>query len=220
MAALKMYDAVTVANIPKDAPAVAGYVGGRFPTFPTLVKQFPDAHKLSIAVASNQDAECVDCEPGDVPPHLVPGWVKRQQKRGVQRPVVYASVSAMPGVLNELKANGIGRDQVRLWTAHYTFKPHLCSSKCWRGFNTTADATQWTDKSMGKSLDESLLTPTFFGPVPRPEPATDKRKVEVWRRHLQYAQGLLRITTLPAKLRTELQEYAKQLRGLIRKEKG
>jgi hypothetical protein len=83
-----MYDSVTVSAIPANAQAVAGYTAGRFLTFPTLVKQFPKARKLSIAVASRFDAECLDVEPGDATPDVAAGWVKRQQARGVKRPVV------------------------------------------------------------------------------------------------------------------------------------
>lgn len=158
-----MYDAVTVSNIPADAPAVAGYVGGRFPTFATLVQRFPHAHRLSIAVASTQNAECVDREAGDVPTQLVPGWVKRQQARGIKRPVVYASVSEMAAVLRELAAAGIPRSAVRVWTAHYTFHEHRCTSACGFGFTGEADATQWTDRANGRSLDRSLCRPGFFG---------------------------------------------------------
>jgi hypothetical protein len=160
---VKMYDSVTVGEIPTDAPAVAGYVNGKFITFPTLQHNFPRAQRLGIAVTSAADAECLDIEDGDARPDQAPAWVKRQIARGVKRPTVYAQVSSMQSVLNALAGAGITRDQVRVWTAHYTHQPHRCSPACGFGFSTVADATQWTDKSLGRNLDESLCDDSFFG---------------------------------------------------------
>lgn len=157
-----MFDSINLAAIPADAPAVAGYVGGAWPTFRDIPTRFPEARHLSIAVNSTQDAECLDVEPGDATPATAPGWVKRQQARGVRQPVIYCSVSQARTVLAELERHGIRRGDIRLWTAHYTHIPHRCTSACGFGMSGTADATQWTDKSRGRSLDESLCGPRFF----------------------------------------------------------
>ena len=157
-----MYDSVNVSQIPANAAAVAGYVGGHWPTFPSLVKAFPHAHRLSIAVNASEDAECLDVEAGDASIADAPAWVKRQLARGVKRPVVYTSVSQAPGLLRELAKAGIARTAIRLWTAHYTFKPHLCDARCGFGMSGTADATQYSDHALGKNLDASLCSPSFF----------------------------------------------------------
>lgn len=157
----KMYDSVNLSQIPDNAPAVAGYVNGNWPTYPKLAERWPHTKTLSIAVSARADAECLDVEQGDAANDVAPAWVKRQLKRGVAKPVVYTSVSNAGALLRTLDRAGIKRDQVRLWTAHYTFKPHLCSSKCGFG-DVQADATQWTDHSLGRNLDESLLSPKFF----------------------------------------------------------
>ena len=157
-----MYDSVTVSAIPKDAKAVAGYTAGRFLTFPTLEKLFPKARRLSIAVASRFDAECLDVEPGDATPEVAAAWVRRQHARGVKRPVIYCSVSSARDVLSKLAAGGIARSQIRLWTAHFTFHPHRCGPECGFGFTGRADATQWTDKALGRNLDESQVDPSFW----------------------------------------------------------
>lgn len=157
-----MFDSVNLAEIPKDAPAVAGYVGGMWPTFPHLKTSFPHAHRLSIAVNASQDADCLDVELGDATPEQAPAWVSRQLKRGVKRPVVYCSVAGAEGVLGALSRAGIRRSAIRLWTAHYTGRPHRCSPHCGYGFLTFADATQWTNHSHGRNLDESLCAPGFF----------------------------------------------------------
>lgn len=158
-----MYDSVAITELPRDAEAVAGYVNGRWPTYAELVLKFPHAHKLSIAVSADADADCLDVERFDATPLQAPLWVKRQLEHGVKRPVVYCSVSDAATVLKALKRAGIGRKQVRLWTAHYTLRPHRCSPLCRFGLWTRADATQYTDKALGRSLDASLCAPRFFG---------------------------------------------------------
>ena len=164
-AELTMFDSVSVKQIPANAQAVAGYVGGWWPTFKTLEKSFPNAHRLSIAVASSEDAECLDVERGDAAiPDAAP-WVKRQLRRGVARPVVYTSVSQAEALVAALAKAGVKRDQIRLWTAHYTYKQHRCSSSCGFGFTGQADATQYTDHAFGRNLDASLVGPDFFAPA-------------------------------------------------------
>lgn len=158
-----MYDSVTVSEIPDDARAVAGYVNGAFQTFPVLQEEFPNSQKVSIAVTSSADAMCLDVEPGNARPSDAPKWVKRQLERGVKRPIVYASVSEMDEVLFELRAAGIKRSQVRVWTAHVEAGKHRCGpDTCGQLRETTADATQWTWTSQGRNLDESTLARNFF----------------------------------------------------------
>lgn len=157
-----MYDSVTVSQIPTTARAVAGYVNGYWPTFPTLVKSFPHAHKLSIAVSASADAEVLDVERGDATPDQAPAWVKRQLARGVKRPGVYCAVSDAPAVLKVLRKAGIRRKDIRLFTAHYTHAPHRCSPFCRFGMWTRADATQYTNRALARNLDASLCSPTFF----------------------------------------------------------
>lgn len=157
-----MYDSVDVSQIPLSAVAVAGYVGGNWVTIPRLQQLYPDAKKLTIAVNASEDAECLDIENGDATPDEAAAWVKRQHARGVKRPAVYCSLAIAWTVWWKLRRAGIKRKQVRIFTAHYTYKPHRCSPLCHFGFWTKADATQFTDKSMGRNLDASLCAPNFF----------------------------------------------------------
>lgn len=157
-----MYDSVTVSEIPRDPDAAAaGYVNGLYNTW-SQIQAGPWKHKLPIAVSVSADAECLDVEAGDATNDQAPDWVKRQHGRGIHKPVVYTSVSNASALLSTLARSGIQRDEVRLWTAHYTFHPHLCSPACGYGLTTTADATQWTDHSGGRNLDESLVGKSFF----------------------------------------------------------
>ncbi len=52
------------------------------------------------------------------------------------------SVSGWRGVMASLAAAGIPRHAVRIWTAHCTGRPHLCSPACGYGVDSPADATQ------------------------------------------------------------------------------
>lgn len=157
-----MYDNVTVSLLPDEpGAAYAAYVNGAYRNYAEIVRAFPHAKVLSIAVTSSEDAECLDVEPGDATNGDAPAWVKRQHARGIQRPVVYTSISNARSLLGVLMEANIGRDSVRLWTAHYTHKAHLCDASC--GFGALqADATQFTDHSHGRSLDESLCAPDFL----------------------------------------------------------
>jgi hypothetical protein len=157
-----MYDSITLEDIPGDAPAVAGYVGGNWPTYLQLRKRFPHARRLSIAVNAGEPAECLDVEPGDATADQAAEWVRRQIGRGVKRPVVYTSVSAAQDLVARLDAAGLVRKAYRLWTAHYTGHPHICGPQCGFGMRVHADATQYTDRALGRNLDESLCTTDFW----------------------------------------------------------
>lgn len=163
-----LYDDTNLSLIPANAQAVAGYVNGRWPTYPQVVQRWPNAKHLSIDVTGASNADCLDVERGDATNAHAGDWVKRQLQRGVHKPVVYTSLSNVAALLSALAVSGVTRSQIRLWTAHYDYKEHLCSPQSCPGFGlmTTADATQWTNNALGRSLDQSLLAPNFFGPVP------------------------------------------------------
>jgi hypothetical protein len=162
---LVMYDSVDVSQIPGDAQAVAGYVGGDWPTFPDLEKHWPRAQRLSIAVNAAEDADCLDVEKGDATPADAPGWFQRQKARRVALPCFYGSVSVIPQIETILAAHGVTRSEYRVLSAHYTGQPHICGAVC--GLQHPADGTQWTDAALGRNLDESLLRDAFFA---KPDP--------------------------------------------------
>jgi peptidoglycan hydrolase-like protein with peptidoglycan-binding domain len=153
---LTMYDSTTVADIPATGmAAVAGYVGGHWPTFAALVARFPNIPALSIAVNSSQDAQCLDIENGDASPADVPAWLDRQaQAHPGRTPILYTSASQIPAV-----RAAAGSRNYLLWSAHYGKGPHICGS-C--GFQS-ADATQWADTGPnGEHVDQTLMTPSFL----------------------------------------------------------
>lgn len=164
-----MFDSVTVMEIPKRAPAVAGYVDGKWKTFHMLKTTHPHAWRLPIAVFAQDNAVCLDVETGDAEPAEAAAWVKRQRKRGIKCPVVYSSVSQIDMVIGMLREAGLkvhtdrNKSDVRIWTAHYTFTPHLCGPhSCGEMDSISAHATQWTDTALGRNLDESMLHRDFF----------------------------------------------------------
>jgi len=158
-----MADSIYVASIPDGYAAVLGYAGGHWPTCAALRKRFPAAHVLCLAVSADADAEGLDVERYDATPAQAPGWVRRQLRRGVWRPVIYTSASQARVVLATLAGAGITRSQVRLLSAHYAGR-HICApATC--GY-PAADGTQWTDAAPGANgsrVDESLLHDGFFG---------------------------------------------------------
>lgn len=160
--AITMYDSVDIGQIPPKAVAVAGYVNGHWPTYEQLRTSFPHAKRKSIAVTAAADADVLDIERGDANIDQAAAWVKRQHERGAKRPGVYTSVANAARLMETLARAGIPRTAYRLWTAHYTFRPHRCTKKCGFGMSGVADATQYTDHALGKNLDASLASPTFF----------------------------------------------------------
>lgn len=161
-----MFDSVTVSEIPANAEAVAGYVNGRWVTFPELVKRYPHAQKISISVTAQDNARCLDVEPQDATNAQAADWVRRQWDRGVKRPILYTSVSNWKPLAETLGSAGIKHrpwgKSYRRWSAHYTFKAHRCGRSCGMPGWSKAGATQWTDKALGRNLDESLCGRSFF----------------------------------------------------------
>ncbi len=150
-ARFKMYDAVTIENIPPNPPAVAGYVDGKYANYGAMVSRFPNAKHLGITIRADHDARALDIEIGDATPQQAPGWVRKQHARGIKRPIVYANTSTMPSVISELKASGILRGEYLVWTAHYTGTPHI---------EPGSDATQYEDHE--ERYDVSLCEPYFL----------------------------------------------------------
>lgn len=163
IATTSMFDSVDISQIPADALAIAGYVNGHWANFNQMVLKFPKAYHVSIDVnGSRKDAMCLDVEAGDATIPTAVLWVKSKLAAGAKRPIIYTSVSNAPALLRALAQAGVVRSQIRLWTAHYTFHEHLCTSACGFGFSGQADATQWHDRYLGRNLDVSRCSPTFF----------------------------------------------------------
>jgi hypothetical protein len=164
-----MFDTIYNDQFPPNAAAYAAYVDGGLgdqPNYAYIVAKFPKAQHLSISLFGN-NADALDVESGAATPSQVPAWVNAQRKRGIQRPVVYASASTMNSqILSVLSDAGIARSTVRLWTAHYEIGQHICGPDSCGALSVNADGTQWTPNAVvnGQTLvlDESFLLETFF----------------------------------------------------------
>jgi hypothetical protein len=169
---LSMFDDITLSLIPSDAVATAGYnPPSSWPTYVRLHTVFPHAHNVSVAVSSNSRGECGDFEPGDMTPAVVGKWVRFDEAGGYKKPCVYSSYYEYVNEIRPaLAADGIARSTIFEWDADYTYQPHLDAS---------FDATQFTDKALGRSLDESEVSQAFLEgaavpalvvPKPKPKP--------------------------------------------------
>jgi hypothetical protein len=156
-----MFDDTNIALDPPGAFAYAGYVDGAFNNIHALRAMFPKAHILSITALGNR-ADACDVEAGDMTNADVFGWYDRMLTEKVWKPCVYTSAFNMLSMQMSMRANGIDRSAYRLWSAHYTGVAHFCGpTTCGFGL-TQADATQFTDKALGRSLDESIISDGFF----------------------------------------------------------
>jgi Putative peptidoglycan binding domain len=167
----------TFSGLPFEA--VAAYGNGRFANFKAAKREFPNLHVLEIDVSGQGIGNAGDFEPGDMSLDRAGSWAKGRIRAGVHRPVLYFSASGWQAIMRSLRAAGIQRSQVRMWTAHYTGRRHLCSSACGFGITGTADATQWGSPQArgtlprpfaGRNVDVSMTANDFFGP-PKPPPA-------------------------------------------------
>lgn len=168
--------------------AVAAYGNGKFANIKAAKRQFPDAHVLEIDVSGEGIGNVGDFEPGDMAYSRAGSWAKERIRAGVHRPVLYFSASHWGEIMQSLKAAGVARKDVRIWTAHYTGKAHLCSPAC-KGLGVTgkADATQWGSPPpngtlpapyAGRNIDVSKTAPDFFAGQPASTPKAAKPKAK------------------------------------------
>lgn len=166
---LAMFDDVKVELLPDSFDAYACYANGSYANVAAVRRRFPHAHILVIDVASYYRAgDVLDVEKGDATNENAPKWFKARvgQTSATPKPVFYTSAGNAKALVAVLAKAGIERDQYLLWSAHYTRNPHICSPDgC--GY-PQADATQWTNRAMGRSLDESLVNSYFFKSAPKP----------------------------------------------------
>lgn len=164
-----------------DAPAfaIAGYVNGRYANWAELVKHYAGTKKFLLSITVTDEtalgAQCLDIENGDATIDQAPEWVKATAKAGRAAhdlryyPKVYTSADNCHALIEKLTAAGIPRSGYMLWSAHYTMEAHICGPhSC--GF-PQADATQYTDRFAGVSLDGSMCYGYFFSGPPEPTPA-------------------------------------------------
>jgi hypothetical protein len=153
-----------------DVESIAAYGNGSYANYPAAKREFPNVPVLEIDVSGEGIGHGGDFERGDMPASEAGRWAKGRIAAGVHRPVIYSSVSSWDAIMQSLKAAGLERDHVRMWTAHYDGRPHLCSSACGYGVTGEADATQWGSAQAagtlpapyeGRNIDVSETAPSF-----------------------------------------------------------
>jgi hypothetical protein len=153
-----------------DVESVAAYGNGRYTNYPAAKREFPNVPVLELDVKGEGIGHGGDFESGDMPASEAGSWAKKRIAAGVHRPVIYFQVSSWEPIMASLRAAGLEREHVRIWTAHYDGRPHLCSSACGYGVTGEADATQWGSADYpstlpapykGHHLDVSETAPSF-----------------------------------------------------------
>lgn len=177
-----MQDAVYTPALSPGFGGYCGYQDGSWPNASYILSHFPDAYHLFYTTGLGP-AEGIDVEPGNAGWNdgfaAVPGWVKSRIAAGVQRPVIYLSASYASEMILLLAGNGLPRSTYRLFAAHWTGEPHICSSQdIPSGFAWQADATQHTGNVGGilYGYDLSLCADDFFAPTVAPTPITPAPK--------------------------------------------
>jgi hypothetical protein len=152
-----MYDSTTEDQIPKEPHAVAAYINGKYENYDRCKQLFPHARILRLSVTGDVVADGYDMEKGDYQNDEAGKLYKIAKDAGVWRPCFYAQLSGnMPAVKKALNTVIAVRDDVRLWVAYYNRASDLPSEY---------DAHQFTDRALGRNLDESICADTFFQPA-------------------------------------------------------
>lgn len=173
----KMFDSDNPATLPPwdGECAYAGYVD-ESDDYSAIRAAYPGAVVLSIT-GHGADADIADIETRLMADADAPGWFERQIARGLARPMLYRQASSAQGLIDVMTAAGIGRARYCLWTAHYDERlgEHICGpDTC--GY-PQADGTQWTSAALGRSLDQSMLGPSFFAVTVAPTPQQQEADV-------------------------------------------
>lgn len=152
-----MYDTTDVNRpFPTSNPtAVAGYVGGKWPTYAELVKKYPRAKHLSIAVNAGERARCLDIETGDATSGQAPGWFHNFADKSQGKPIFYGDEEKMVAFEEALRDAGIHRWEYLVLKAHYAGTgPRI---------DPGSDATQYESvETGGFDYDVSLCEPWFL----------------------------------------------------------
>jgi hypothetical protein len=185
MTTLVCLDSAFPANLPAGADAYLGYVDGHWPDYDTEVKKFTSAHIIGLTVLYVDEGMGADIEAGALDPNQAGAYAQERIAAGVNRPILYSSISVIPLMEASVLEAGLTRDKVRLLSAHYGLGNHICGPATCQYFGKgtpDCDGTQWTDAApglKGTTIDQSALQTNFFDgePVPpRPAPVPAGRR--------------------------------------------
>lgn len=115
--AMLMYDSVTAVDIPADAPAVAGYVNGKYTWSDSDWRRFATPLKLMITISADMHGDVLDVETGDATPDQAVNWVRQSRADGNPYPGVYCNSNLWPTVKAAFGAHQVA--QPWYWIADY-----------------------------------------------------------------------------------------------------
>jgi hypothetical protein len=151
-----MYDTTDATRpFPTSNPtAVAGYAGGKWPTYAGLVAKYPRAKHLSIAVNAGERARCLDIETGDASPAQAPNWFHTFADHSQGKPIFYGDEEKMVAFEEALRDAGIHRWEYLVWKAHYAGTgPRI---------DPGSDATQYESVETGGFNYDASLCESWF----------------------------------------------------------
>ena len=162
----QMEDDVTTGEFTPGCEAYAGYSTGSFANMTAVRAYAAGQNARSFAYSGNVNAlsgaNAIDMEPG----LASTSDAAAAYRAGIR--YFYCSASSVSAVVSNLSAAGIPRPRYKVVSAHYSGE-HICGpSTC--GY-PQADATQWTDTYLGRSLDSTVMNATFWGSTPPKPPA-------------------------------------------------
>lgn len=171
------YDDVTASLIPSDATHCSYYATGRYANLGAIQRQCPHAKLMPVLtvpgdippfdqIVGSEHGVSIDIENTDWTPADAGPFAQKCVAAGIM-PVFYCSLSMAGEVLASLHAAGIPRDHFKLHTAHWTGQPHICTGIASAYGTVDADATQYTDQALGRSLDASLCKDNYFSGLGR-----------------------------------------------------
>ncbi len=161
-------DSVSIVRIPGAARRIAAYIDGEYANVQDALTLRPGAQVISITVLGNAFAQVADLEAGALTVTQVAQWLRRARHRGQQRPCIYVEVSRLVSVVNELARLGEPRSSYRLWSAHWTGDPHICSAACGIGDYERPGMTQYESNFEDSGIDVSLTTAGWWAAVHGP----------------------------------------------------
>lgn len=173
----RMWDSVTVADIPADAELVAGYLDGHYANLTAMHARFPKDRVVTVTPDGHEGANVDDREPGDQSAVQSAAWATDELKAH-RHPAVYVSDSNIKEVLTALALRDA--KATLIFTAHWTGKPHICGPACFKGydlpFEPTVIGTQYADPgTSGGHYDLSLVQDYWPGVDPAPKPKPDPK---------------------------------------------
>lgn len=148
----KMYDSVTLDNLPEGGDYYVAYVNGWSEVSPSKVHaRFPKAKVLTFATDAAYLAQILDVERGAATVKNIPAWWQMVTDYGIEPKGVYASLSNMPAVLAQFKAMHVKRSTYVLIVADWNGSPTVPSGYDGHQYLSTAkyDASVLSRKSFG-----------------------------------------------------------------------